>query len=148
MEVQVERSGMKRIKFFVPGTPIGKGRPRITKYGTYTPKKTRDYEQKIRECWMIQSGVRLPDDCMIKLTVRAYFPIPKSYPKKIRESLPGKPHGKLPDLDNCVKAVCDGCQGYAFGNDSHVFCIEAVKLYSEEPRMEIIAEAVKNEEIS
>lgn len=131
------------IKFVVPGTPVGKGRPRVTKHGTYTPKKTRDYESLVRDCWMVQSGQRMPDDCMIKLIMKAYFPIPKSYSKKAKIELLGKPHGKLPDLDNCIKSVCDGCQGFVFANDSHIYSIEAVKLYSDNPRTEITWEAMQ-----
>ena len=33
------------IEFTIPCAAIGKGRPRVTRHGTYTPQKTRDYEQ-------------------------------------------------------------------------------------------------------
>ena len=41
-----------RVEFTVPGIPVGKGRPRFMKNGhTYTPQKTRDYEDKVVQCW-------------------------------------------------------------------------------------------------
>ena len=48
-----------KVTFTVPGIPVGKGRPRFMKNGhTYTPQKTRDYEDKVvqlattaRWCW-------------------------------------------------------------------------------------------------
>ncbi len=133
------------IQFTVYGEPVGKARPRVTRYGTYTPQKTRNYEQKIWDSWAEQSGKKLPDNAPIKLNVKVYFSVPKSYSKKLRDRLVGEPHIKLPDLDNCVKAICDGCQGYVFKNDSHIYCIEAVKFYSETPRTEITLEVMGNE---
>lgn len=136
---------VKEVKFIVYGEPVGKARPRVTRYGTYTPQKTKDYEKKIWLSWEEQSGEKLPDGMPIKLNVKAYFSVPKSYSKRLRCKLIGQPHEKLPDLDNCVKAVCDGCQGHVFKNDSHIYCIEAAKLYSENPRTEIILEVMENE---
>ena len=34
--------------FTIHAAPVGKARPRVTSHGTYTPKKTRDYEQLVR----------------------------------------------------------------------------------------------------
>ena len=30
------------IKLTIPGEPVAKGRPRVTRYGTYTPEKTKN----------------------------------------------------------------------------------------------------------
>ena len=136
------------VDFTVPGIPVGKARPRVTIHGTYTPKKTRDYEGLIRRCWAEQSGRRLPDGLPIKLKLTVCFPIPQSYSKKLKRTLPGKPHNKLPDLDNCIKAASDGCQGYAFKNDSCIYSIEAVKVYAQKPGMRIVLEAMEHEEKS
>ena len=46
-----------KVTFTVPGIPVGKGRPRFMKNGhTYTPQKTREYENKVVQCWKCQSG--------------------------------------------------------------------------------------------
>ena len=37
------------IEFIVPTAAIGKARPRVTRHGTYTPRKTRDYEELVRQ---------------------------------------------------------------------------------------------------
>lgn len=40
------------ISFFVPGTPVGKERPRKGRYGNfYTPKRTHRYEDLVRLCF-------------------------------------------------------------------------------------------------
>ncbi len=60
-----------KVEFTVPGVPVGKGRPRFMKNGhTYTPQKTRDYENKVVQCWKSQSGKGFADG--IPLTVRKY----------------------------------------------------------------------------
>ena len=51
------------IQFHVPGTPTGKGRPRMTRSGhCYTPSKTAQYESKI--AWCFQQAA--PDHVPIK----------------------------------------------------------------------------------
>lgn len=44
------------IMFTVHGKPQGKGRPRVTSHGTYTPEKTKQYEELVRWCWRADSG--------------------------------------------------------------------------------------------
>ena len=39
------------INFFIPGKPTGKGRPRVCRNVTYTPKETKDYETLVRTCY-------------------------------------------------------------------------------------------------
>lgn len=126
------------IRIVVPGCPIGKARPRVTYHGTYTPKKTKMYEEQIRGCWATQSKKRIPDGVPIEMTVKCYFPIPKSVSKKKRAEMIGSHHMKKPDLDNCIKSAMDGCQGCAFPEDARVYRIYAEKLYDENPRMEIV----------
>ena len=121
----------------VPGTPVGKGRPRVTRHGTYTPQKTKDYESLIEWSWAKQSKVRIPDGTPIAIKILAFFPIPKSYPKKKACAAKGTPYMKKPDIDNIVKSVLDGLQGCAFKDDSQVYRISAVKFYSDNPRLKI-----------
>lgn len=132
----------KKIKFTVPGVPVPKARPRVMKFGTFTPAKTKNYEEFIRECWMQQSGKVLPSDTPLIVRVKAYMPIPTSISKKRHDLLVNSPHLKRGDLDNLIKSVLDGCQQFAFGDDSCVYRLEAEKLYSDEPRMEVEFEAV------
>ena len=39
----------------IPGNPVAKGRPRVSKYGTYTPKKTADFESYVEYCWAAEA---------------------------------------------------------------------------------------------
>ena len=126
------------VVFRVPGEPVPKARPRVTRKGAYTPRKTLIYEAKVAQAWYEQSGVKLPDDTALVATINAYFPIPQSYRKGKRERLKGAYHNKRGDLDNVVKSVLDALNGKAFKDDAAVSVIHAVKRYSDEPRTDVV----------
>ena len=91
-----------RIELLIPGDPVGKGRPRVTRHGTFTPRRTKDYERKIFECWREQSGLTFPDDVPLKMRIEAFFKITKSYSKGKRERIRGTPFFHSPDADNVM----------------------------------------------
>jgi len=64
------------------------------------------------------------------------MPIPKSLPKKERESaVTGQlKHIKRPDVDNLMKLYMDVITGLAINDDSSAQIGRAVKLYGKEPR--------------
>ena len=65
--------------FVVPGEPRGKGRPRVTRNGTYTDSETAAYEKKIVACfWKDLGGYKAPDTAFLRIQVIAYLGIPKS----------------------------------------------------------------------
>ena len=67
--------------FVVSGPPVPKARPRVTRFGyTYTPQKTTDQENKIREAFLLEKW-GLTDKPLI-LRIRAFMPIPTNLSKK------------------------------------------------------------------
>lgn len=126
--------------FEVPGEPRGKGRPRVTRNGTYTDSETKAYEQKIIAYYRKTFGsFRWPDNSFIAVKVVAYYPIPKSATKA---QLAAMQAGKIfpsrkPDIDNVLKVVLDALNGVAYKDDSRVVHVEAEKRYSFDPRLEI-----------
>ena len=67
-----------KVEFTVPGIPVGKGRPRFMKNGhTYTPQKTREYENKVVLCWKFQSYNSFTAGVPLIAHITAYFPVPK-----------------------------------------------------------------------
>ena len=95
-----------KTSFIVPGQPIPKGRPRVTRFGTYTPKRTQQFEASIRRAWEEAGAVRFPDGEPLFLCVYARFPIPKRTPKRDAPGMVGTPYLKdHGDIDNIVKAV-------------------------------------------
>lgn len=135
-----------RVKFTVPGEPVAKGRPRFnTRTGrAYTPEKTLDYENKIRRIY--RKEVNHYFEGCVKLTVKAYFSIPKSDSKKKKMmKLSGELRpSKKPDIDNIIKCI-DGLNGVAFKDDSYVVEVQASKHYSDEPRVEFIIEDLEGD---
>lgn len=111
---------MKTAIISVPGRPQGKARPRITRHGTYTPQRTREYEQRIRAAWREAGGVRF-GAAPVSVEVHAYFEPPKSAGKRRRDEMLryGLPCRK-PDADNILKAVCDALNGLCYDDDAQV----------------------------
>ncbi len=130
------------IKFTVEGEPFGKQRPRHSRYAKkpYTPNKTTQHEQLIKQAYILQcQNTRFPDGSYIHLNVTAYMKIPKSASlKKRADMLSGalKP-AKKPDWDNIGKLVSDALNGLAYNDDKNIVSAAVSKLYSDKPRMEI-----------
>lgn len=122
----------------IPGDPCAKGRPRLGKWGTYTPNKTVNYENLVKQEYIAKySGEKL--NGALYLEIKAYFKIPKSTPKKqIEPMINGeiKPT-KKPDIDNIIKIISDALNNLAYDDDSQITKVTATKNYSDKPRVEI-----------
>lgn len=120
------------IEFIIPAAAIGKARPRVTRYGTYTPKKTRDYEALVRHCFRIGGNPPYTDAAQpLRAEIVACFAAPKSYSKKKRAELPGKPYPHKPDADNLAKCLLDALNGLAYPDDAQITALEVGKFYSD-----------------
>ena len=96
------------IWFMVPGEPVSKERPRTVSGHTYTPQKTLDHEQKIRDVW--------------NLTVRKWDPKGKFH---VELGFDLERNNK--DIDNLIKTVLDALHGLAWRNDLQVQSVMARK---------------------
>ena len=134
------------IKFTYHGEAVGKGRPRYSRRGeyvhTYTPQKTKNFEDTIRFEFMASNCEPMPvydREISLKATVLVGVPIPKSYSKK-RQALCRDRFiapSKKPDIDNILKSVFDALNGYAFADDVQIVQVYAEKVYAEEPFVEV-----------
>ena len=132
-------------RVIVMGEPQGKGRPRFTALGKpYTPKATEEYEGMIaweftRQC----RGDFFPEGTAVRMTVLAYSGIPKSASKDTREAMLRREirPTKKPDVDNVLKAVCDGLNGVAYHDDAQVVEARICRYYNDEPRVEVYLSA-------
>lgn len=117
--------------FIVPGQPVGKGRPRFARRGafikTYTPAKTKAYEQRISVFW---SGPKIPPGTPVRVEVVAIFKRPK---RLFRQRDPDELVDCLakPDGDNVLKACLDALNGVAYEDDNQVVECSVRKLYHE-----------------
>ena len=123
------------VNFCVPGPPVGKARPRVTKSGhAYTPQKTKDYERLVRECYLSQVGeIKFVGKRPLEVLIEAEFPIPKSASKKKQAEMVETYHVNKPDADNLAKSILDGLVGVAIEDDSAVSVLTVVKTWSESP---------------
>jgi crossover junction endodeoxyribonuclease RusA len=87
----------------IPGDPVAKGRPRMTRQGrTYTPEKTREAEKALRE--------RL---------VRTYTDLPVQWPVGV-EVIFHCATARRTDGDNLFKLVTDSMNGLVYEDDSQI----------------------------
>ena len=135
----------KRLAFEIPGVPVAKGRPRVTSKGwTYTPKKTIQYEHKVRLLFAANFPDFEPIQGPVSMTFVFLMPLPKSWSKKKqKEALEKRWHIKRPDTDNLIKAIKDALNGLAYIDDSQVCREKIFKQYANEPRVEIILHSLK-----
>lgn len=127
------------LQFTVPGRPIGSARPRVTRNGTYIPKRTKMYMREIRNSY----GGSYFFDTPVFMEIYAYFPIPKSTTRKEMALIKEMDYiyTKKPDCDNLTKCVMDALNGAAYRDDAQVAYISCSKRYAkpgEEPRIEVV----------
>ena len=134
-----------RVEFVIPGTPMGKQRPKFSTVGryvkAYTPAKTVNYENLVKLEYERQCGdQRFADDAPIYAMVTAHYEIPKSTSKKKRsqmltgEILPMK----KPDADNILKVVFDSLNNIAYKDDAQIIYAQLQKKYSDTPNVSVI----------
>ena len=135
------------IKFTYHGEAVGKGRPRVSRRGnyvhTYTPEKTREFEDAIRFEFMASNCEKMPvyeREQALKAEVLVGVSIPQSYSKKkqalcrCRMIAPSK----KPDIDNILKSIFDALNGYAFADDVQIVKVVAEKVYADKPFVEVM----------
>lgn len=120
--------GKSMIRFTIPIEGVAKGRPRVTKTGTYTPTKTRRWEQTVA-LFAREAYDGPPIDCPIALKVNFVMRRPARLMRK-KDPEGQLPCDRKPDLDNLCKSVKDGLSSI-LTNDSRVVKIEATKMYAE-----------------
>ena len=131
----------RRIEITIPGQPRGKGRPRFRRLGnfvgTYTDAKTKAYEDLIAQEALVAMEGQSPLEGPLSAYVRAVFTVPKSWPKKKKES--AEHHTVKPDLDNVVKGALDATESIVYSGGDQVICkLIASKTYGPEPMLQIM----------
>ena len=150
MKSYTGRTVAKILTFVVPGAPVPKGRPRMTRKGrVFTPAKTRTYERTIalsaQAAKSKLAGGQLFDG-PVMVTIHCHFGMPKSWSRKRKEAMLYEPHIQLPDLDNLVKSVLDGLN-QTFGiwdDDKQVAAVTATKHWSEESSVLVRIEKIQS----
>lgn len=143
---------IKSIGFQIHGAPVQKERPRFRRYGrkviSYTPTKTKRYEEAVRSAFSsFADSVPCEDeDVAVGMELIFFMPIPEKLPKyrlKQIEEQSFRPLHK-PDIDNLIKSVLDGLNGAAYHDDRQIISVSAEKYYSDNPMTQVIIHYYEN----
>jgi Holliday junction resolvase RusA-like endonuclease len=118
---------VRNFSFVSFGQPVAKGRPRVTMRGTYTPKKTKDAEQRIGLDFIAAAAkqraeISFPIVMPLRVICRCYFQMPRRPKNKAW-------HITKPDADNCGKLMGDALNGLAWIDDSQIVDLQITKQY-------------------
>ena len=132
------------ITYVVYGEPVGKQRPRFVRRGnyvsTYTPEKTKTYEDEIRYMARCAMGASEPLETPVTVAIYIRVEIPKSFSKQKRKDALAniiKPT-KKPDIDNIAKCFLDAMNGHVYLDDKQVVSLHITKVYSEIGAVEVM----------
>lgn len=116
---------------------VAKERPRVVGGRTYTPSKTKEFEELIS--WQYKKlGGKYFEDKPIKLSLTFAFKVPKSYTKSnTRKALEGLIVPSKCDIDNLSKSIQDALNTVAYKDDRYIYKLEAVKKFDTENYIEI-----------
>lgn len=120
----------------------GKERPRFNMYQkrTYTPTKTKKYENMIKMSFKQKYGLNFnPSTNEIYIKIDVEYAPPKSYSKKKKDELIDWKMGYIqkPDCDNIAKAVLDALNGLVWKDDKQVVGLLVLKCYGKEDKINI-----------
>lgn len=136
------------IRIVLSGPPMGKERVRFVKATgrAFTPERTVNYESRLALAGQQQMNGRPPLEGPLSVTVKAYMPIAKSWPKKrIAAALAGTERPtKKPDADNFGK-ILDGLNMVVWADDEQIVDLHVEKHYSDQPRMEVEVRALQED---
>lgn len=128
------------IAFVIPGTPVGKGRPKFARQGSfvraYTPEKTATYENLVKVKAEQAMAGRPVLEGAVSVVIWLYVTPPASWSqKKQRAALAGEifPTSK-PDIDNVVKGIFDACNDIVWRDDKQACEVSVRKRYADTAR--------------
>ncbi len=131
------------ITFTVPmGQVKAKERPRKGCYGFYTPRATRESESAI--AWAAKKAGAKPIDGPVSVSMLIYVRAPSKWRAADRRDAEARnvPAIIRPDIDNIAKTICDSLNGVAYRDDAQVALLQAKRLHSAEPRVEVTVKAL------
>lgn len=128
-------------EFEVSGKIVGKQRPRVNMYtgNVYTPNKTKDYEEWIKQCFFLKYPKVEILEGRVNIEITAYLGIPKNTSKiKMQQMLKNEISPlKKPDIDNIGKVVLDALNKYVLKDDIQVSKMTIEKKYADEEKLYI-----------
>lgn len=132
-----------QVYFEILGKPMGKGRPRLGRYGVHTPPRTANYETLVK--WTFANKYK-DFELMkgsIRATITATFEIPKSYSKKQKENaMKNFYYTHKPDCDNIAKIILDSLNKLAYEDDNQISTLIVIKMYGPKEKVTVELEEI------
>jgi Holliday junction resolvase RusA-like endonuclease len=131
---------MSEIYFTVPGTPVGKGRPKFARRGNfvtaYTPEKTASYENlvKMYAAEAMKGTELITGPVEVRMFLFVTPPASWSNKKRINALNGGIFPTSKPDIDNTCKILADSCNEIVWRDDKQIVDLSVRKRYSETAR--------------
>ena len=131
------------INFKVDGAAVPKQRPRISGRRAYTPKRTKDYEERVLDAFRSSYDGPVPmydKETAVRISINVYQAIPKSWSKRKRlQAEQGNivPLSRNGDIDNIAKSIMDALNGWAYADDCQVVRLKIAKAYGAHPCAEV-----------
>lgn len=141
------------MQIIIDGVAVPKQRPRLSGRVAYTPKKTRDYEERVRMAFRSSYLGQVPAfDAGVPVIayIEVIVPIPKSWSNRKHiaaergEIVPTSRNG---DVDNYAKSILDALNGLMYEDDSQVTTLYVTKKYGNDPYALVRIEEDMNERI-
>lgn len=137
-------------KFIIKLEPKPQSRPRFTKGRVYEEPSMTKWKRQFSSLLMSQHPKSIRNGAIfVAMTfyMRAPQSISKSNTKRPRtnQELEKMFVEKKSDIDNLAKAVLDASNGILFKDDGQIAVMSAQKLYSLEPRIEIVIERLEGD---
>lgn len=133
-----------KIEFEILGKPEGKARPRLGRYGAYTPTKTVNYETLVKYIFVNKFKDFNMFEGPVRAKITSIFEVPQSYSNKKRVMLLNSKcnYTKKPDVDNITKIILDSLNGLAYRDDAQITVLEVEKSYGEQAKVIVELEEV------
>lgn len=136
-----------KVDFVIQGKAQAKQRPRFNTHTgrTYTPNETIAYENWVKTCYLEKYKDKELMEKPLRVTIKAYFEIPKSTSKKRKQQMMDNeilPMVK-PDTDNIAKGVLDSLNGIAYKDDKQVVELIVNKYYNNTPYVSVMIEEIE-----
>ena len=140
---------MSEIYFTVPGTPVGKGRPKFARRGNfvtaYTPEKTASYENlvKLAAAEAMKGTELITGPVKVRIFLFVTPPASWSNKKRINALNGGLFPTSKPDLDNSAKLALDACNKIVWKDDKQVVDLTVRKRYDELARVMVHVQEIE-----
>lgn len=120
---------MNGVIFEISCVPIPKARPRLGRFGVYTPQKSSEFDTAL-SYYLRSCNIRIEKEEVAIFSVFR-LPAPKSWTKKKYLDMLGKSHLQKPDVDNLQKQVLDSMKkALIFEDDCQVSTEYSEKIWS------------------